>query len=206
MNASIYTASRKFKRKRSDNKGSAKLNQKTKTDSNYAANKSANSSSKKEKIDSKASAVTINKSDTLKGSKSTPYSNLDTVSTKVNSNSKDSVKQKCQQNLIIHYPFDVAQLSDSDKVIISKEIAKNGIAKITITGYTDSIGGDGKYNKQLSFKRAKIISMYLLDLGVGRNKILYNGLSSTSPLADNSTEQGRWLNRRTEILIEYTCK
>lgn len=203
MNARIYVASKKLKRKRSDKNGSVKGNQKSKSDSNYANNKPVNSGSKREKIDSKSKpvTVTISKPDTLKRG----ITNPDTVSIQVNSSSKDSVKQKCQQNLIIHYPFDVAQLSDSDKVIISKEIGKNQVAKIIITGYTDSIGGDGKYNKQLSFKRAKIISMYLLDLGVGKSKILYNGLSSTSPLADNGTEQGRWLNRRTEILIEYIC-
>ena len=187
-----FSSCLKLKRKKSDNKGS-------KTD---------NATVKKKAVDSKlkTATVAVNKPDTLKTNKSISYSKPDTVSTKVNLSSKDSIHLKCQQNLIIHYPFDVAQLADSDKVTISQEIAKNRIGKITITGYTDSIGGDGKYNKQLSFRRAKIISMYLLDLGVDRSRILYNGLSSTSPLADNSTEQGRWLNRRTEVLIEYICK
>ena len=91
----------------------------------------------------------------------------DSVSVINNLNEKDSLNLKCNQNLIIHYPFDVAQLAELDKKNILQEITRDEISKITITGYTDSIGGDGIYNKQLSFKRAKIISQYLLDGDLG---------------------------------------
>jgi outer membrane protein OmpA-like peptidoglycan-associated protein len=203
IHANIYTVSKKLKRNRSNKKGDAKLNQGTKTGSNHIANNSAKSSLKKDSISSQSN--TSNGSDSLKRTNSVFYSKSDSASIQSDLR-KENLNLKSNQNLIIHYPFDVAQLSGLDKENILQEISRNDITKITITGYTDSIGGDGIYNKQLSFKRAKIISQYLLDLGVQKNKIFYNGLSSKSPLSDNITEQGRWLNRRTEILIEYLCK
>ncbi len=201
IHTNIYTASKKIKRNRSNKKGDGKLNQSTKKDSNSLANNSVTPSLKKGSISPQSN--TSNEIDSLKENNKV-YSASDSVS--INPSRKENPNLKCNQNLIIHYPFDVAQLSHLDKETILQETTKNDITKITITGYTDSIGGDGIYNKQLSFRRAKIISQYLLDLGVQKNKIRYNGLSSKSPLSDNTTEQGRWLNRRTEILIEYLCK
>ena len=204
----MYTLSKKLKKNSGNKKGSGKLNQKSKTDASYTVRNKDTSSAKKDNTKSQSNklAGTTTEIDTLKRSIGASFVKSDSVSVINNLNEKDSLNLKCNQNLIIHYPFDVAQLSDIDKKNILKEISRNNVAKITITGYTDSIGGDGIYNKQLSFRRAKIISLYLIDIGVQKNKIRYNGLSSNAPLSDNATEQGRWLNRRTEILIEYKCK
>lgn len=74
--------------------------------------------------------------------------------------------------------------------------------KIVITGHTDNIGST-IFNKILSQKRAKEVAHFLIINGIDESRIEYAGLGSVKPIADNTTDAGRLLNRRVEfILIE----
>ena len=54
----------------------------------------------------------------------------------------------------------------------------------------------------LSEKRAKSVFDYLMeDQGVSSKRMTYEGKGVHEPVADNSTPEGRALNRRVEILI-----
>ena len=72
--------------------------------------------------------------------------------------------------------------------------------RIEIRGHTDNIGNDN-YNKKLSVERAASVYNYLIEKGIPKTRMKYRGFGPNIPVADNSTEQGRELNRRVEIFI-----
>jgi outer membrane protein OmpA-like peptidoglycan-associated protein len=72
--------------------------------------------------------------------------------------------------------------------------------KFEIEGHTDSIGGDG-FNQKLSEKRAGSVRDYLVDSGVSINNVSARGFGKTRPAANNTTAQGRKLNRRVEMIV-----
>lgn len=72
--------------------------------------------------------------------------------------------------------------------------------RIEIRGHTDNIGSEG-YNKKLSVERAASVYNYLLEKGIPKTRMKYRGFGPNVPVADNSTEEGRELNRRVEIFI-----
>jgi outer membrane protein OmpA-like peptidoglycan-associated protein len=69
-----------------------------------------------------------------------------------------------------------------------------------VSGHTDNIGSDS-YNLELSKKRAESVVVYLIVKGVPRARLSAKGYGSEKPIADNATEEGRALNRRTEFHI-----
>lgn len=72
--------------------------------------------------------------------------------------------------------------------------------KLEIDGYTDSIGSD-EYNQELSDKRAEAVRDFLVSNGVNMNSVVARGMGKADPVADNSTAQGRQLNRRVELIV-----
>ena len=70
--------------------------------------------------------------------------------------------------------------------------------KIVIQGHTDNKGKD-KTNQKLSEKRAKEVMKTLIKYGVKKNRIKAVGLGASCPVDDNSTEDGREMNRRIEM-------
>jgi outer membrane protein OmpA-like peptidoglycan-associated protein len=72
--------------------------------------------------------------------------------------------------------------------------------KLEIDGYTDSIGSD-EYNMELSDKRAEAVRDFLVSQGVNMNNVVARGMGKADPVADNSTAQGRQLNRRVELIV-----
>jgi outer membrane protein OmpA-like peptidoglycan-associated protein len=72
--------------------------------------------------------------------------------------------------------------------------------KLQIEGYTDSIGSE-EYNQTLSEKRAEAVRDYLVTSGVNMNSVVAQGMGKADPVADNSTAEGRKLNRRVEMIV-----
>ena len=77
---------------------------------------------------------------------------------------------------------------------------KNPTLRIEISGHTDNVGKDD-YNMTLSENRAKSVRQWLIDKGINTQRIVAKGYGKTKPIADNSTEEGRQQNRRTEFKI-----
>jgi len=71
---------------------------------------------------------------------------------------------------------------------------------VSIEGHTDNIGPPD-LNRDLSELRALAVMKGLLDRGVPKARMRYVGYGMSRPIADNSTMEGRQLNRRTEIII-----
>jgi outer membrane protein OmpA-like peptidoglycan-associated protein/Tol biopolymer transport system component len=96
--------------------------------------------------------------------------------------------------------FDIKNESKSelDKLVIL--LKENPKLKIQLTGHTDNVGLE-KDNLLLSANRAKSVVGYLLSKTVNAERLTYKGFGSTKPVADNSTDRGKALNRRTELSI-----
>jgi OOP family OmpA-OmpF porin len=69
-----------------------------------------------------------------------------------------------------------------------------------ISGHTDNQGG-ADYNLKLSDERAQSVVNWLVQHGVSKDILVAKGYGLTRPVADNSTESGRALNRRVEVTI-----
>ncbi|MBP6322716.1 MAG: OmpA family protein [Fusobacteriaceae bacterium] len=73
-------------------------------------------------------------------------------------------------------------------------------SKIVVSGFTDNVGSP-EYNAQLSQQRALSVSRYLTTRGVASGRLMSTGYGATNFIADNSTPEGRAMNRRVEIKI-----
>ena len=71
---------------------------------------------------------------------------------------------------------------------------------LEITGHTDSTGSNA-FNQQLSERRATSVANVLQANEVAFERILTDGYGEDRPIADNTTEQGRALNRRVELVM-----
>lgn len=71
---------------------------------------------------------------------------------------------------------------------------------IEIGGHTDDVGSD-ESNQILSLDRANAIKQYLVNKGVKADRIQTKGYGETQPIADNTKDDGRQKNRRTEVKI-----
>lgn len=79
--------------------------------------------------------------------------------------------------------------------------ADKKLAYIRIDGHTDSIGSD-RYNIDLSLKRAIAVASYLITHeGIDPKMIFVKGMGRSKMIADNTTTEGRRINRRFEILF-----
>jgi outer membrane protein OmpA-like peptidoglycan-associated protein len=72
---------------------------------------------------------------------------------------------------------------------------------VSVYGYTDTSGGV-QINEPLSVRRAREVVRYLESLGLAPRRIFkVKGWGSGRPIAENSTEEGRLINRRAELRI-----
>jgi outer membrane protein OmpA-like peptidoglycan-associated protein len=72
--------------------------------------------------------------------------------------------------------------------------------KFEIIGHTDSWGSD-EYNLDLSKRRAASVKKYLMSQGVDSSRLFTSGCGEKQPVADNSTPEGRAINRRIEFSL-----
>jgi outer membrane protein OmpA-like peptidoglycan-associated protein len=119
--------------------------------------------------------------------------------------------QKEQDALILTFKSDV--LFDTNSSTIKQTAYSSGeidrVAQILnrypdttlkVVGYTDSTGSE-EHNQQLSELRANAVKNALVIKGVNAARLMTMGMGESSPIADNSTEAGRQLNRRVNIVI-----
>ena len=89
-------------------------------------------------------------------------------------------------------------ITELDNVVLLMN--ENPKLKIQIGGHTDNVGKP-EDNVKLSLGRAVSVVNYLLGKGIKNDRLTFKGFGETKPIADNNTEQGRALNRRTELIV-----
>jgi len=85
-----------------------------------------------------------------------------------------------------------------DRLVTTLE--KNPKMQIEISGHTDDVGADD-VNLKLSSDRANAVKDYLLSKGIAQATVTAVGFGETKPVASNTTDDGKQLNRRVEFTI-----
>lgn len=109
------------------------------------------------------------------------------------------VKETISFNL--NFDFDKYQITEEMTPILSRAKAlleQDPSASYVISGHTDSTGSDA-YNQGLSERRADSVMSWLTANGVGADRMEAVGYGEGQPKYDNTTKEGRRLNRRVEI-------
>jgi OOP family OmpA-OmpF porin len=73
------------------------------------------------------------------------------------------------------------------------------ISSIDVVGHTDSTG-EASYNQALSERRAAAVEAFLA-AAYPNVPVSSRGMGEDSPVATNSTREGRQLNRRVEVQV-----
>jgi outer membrane protein OmpA-like peptidoglycan-associated protein len=77
---------------------------------------------------------------------------------------------------------------------------KRGPLRALIVGHSDA-HGSGRSNEHHAELRARLIADALEREGISRNLLRIEDASASQPLASNSTEIGRDLNRRVDVFL-----
>lgn len=96
--------------------------------------------------------------------------------------------------------FNLLPASKAELDHLVRLLANNKGLHIEISGHTDNVGGE-EYNNELSTKRAKSVYEHLVASGIEPSRLRYRGYGFSKPLSENINEEGRALNRRTEIVV-----
>lgn len=101
--------------------------------------------------------------------------------------------------------------TDSAKLLYSSENVLNAVLEILEThgeigmvlveGHTDNVGKPA-YNRKLSQKRAASVVQWLVEHDIARERLRFEGMGLTRPIADNDSDASRQKNRRVEFHIE----
>lgn len=76
----------------------------------------------------------------------------------------------------------------------------NSTMKIEVASFTDS-EGTAEFNLSLSQARAQAVVNFLFSAGISKEQLVAKGYGESNPIAPNTTEEGRQMNRRTEFKI-----
>lgn len=102
----------------------------------------------------------------------------------------------------VNFAFDSAVLDAKAQGILNEAariINENPSMRVRLLGWTDSIGTDA-YNLKLSQRRADAVKQYLTQHGVSASRMFAEGMGKSFRY-DNATEEGRYMNRRTELVF-----
>jgi outer membrane protein OmpA-like peptidoglycan-associated protein len=124
--------------------------------------------------------------------------------TKAAENMDKLVKYQMLKTETVLFPVNQFKLSSESKAQlddVAKMISSQERYMVEVQGYTDKTGG-ADLNQQLSQQRAAEVVRYL----VNEHKIPVRTISSigsgyTAPVADDSTRDGRKMNRRVEVRL-----
>ena len=78
-------------------------------------------------------------------------------------------------------------------------MTENPDLKFSVEGHTDSTG-NATSNQTLSEQRSQAIVAKLVELGIAQDRLTAVGKGQNSPIADNTTDEGRAKNRRVEFV------
>lgn len=92
--------------------------------------------------------------------------------------------------------------SESERILQNalKALNTNPSLNVEIVGHTDNTGGV-EINRQISFRRAESVRAWLVRNGISPKRLTVSGKGAESPIASNTTPEGRARNRRIEFRV-----
>ena len=104
---------------------------------------------------------------------------------------------------MINFDFDKSDIRAGDAAILDRKIAimqANPMLTLTVTGHADERGSD-EYNLALGNRRALAAKEYMVNRGIGADRIATASLGEEQPLDTMSNEDAWAKNRRDEFAI-----
>ena len=96
---------------------------------------------------------------------------------------------------------DLLPTSNTELDKLLRLMKANPTMRIEVGGHTDDVGADAD-NQKLSEDRASAVAKFLTGYGIDAARVSSKGYGETRPMASNGTDEGRALNRRTEITVQ----
>ncbi len=106
----------------------------------------------------------------------------------------------------IYFDYDAAQAESTSLQQLNRIVdamQKCAALELQVAGYADSDGSHA-YNDKLSERRAKSILRYITGQGVSDQRLKFNAYGERYPVAPNTSDEGKQLNRRAEISVTRT--
>ncbi|KUY74031.1 MULTISPECIES: OmpA family protein [unclassified Burkholderia] len=83
---------------------------------------------------------------------------------------------------------------------IGRTLRSAGINGVRVYGYSDE-EGEAAYDLELSRRRAEVVAIELVDVGLDGKRIAVVPKGKSDPVGDNRTPAGRMQNRRAAIVV-----
>ncbi|RLD90713.1 MAG: hypothetical protein DRJ29_15115 [Bacteroidetes bacterium] len=102
-----------------------------------------------------------------------------------------------------YFEFDDYKISETSYPILDQVVIilnRYPSLRLEIAAHTDNMGSF-EYNMTLSQKRTLSMVDYLVSQGIARDRLMGKGYGESRPIASNSSEEGRMMNRRVEFII-----
>ena len=103
----------------------------------------------------------------------------------------------------VFFEFDKATLTAESVTTLDKAVEvinASAAERLEIAGHTDSKGSD-EYNQELSQRRAEAVKAYFVEHGIDAARLEARGYGEGQPTHDNSSDEGRAMNRRVELKV-----
>lgn len=101
----------------------------------------------------------------------------------------------------VNFESGKAVLTEDSYVVLDRvaaSLAEWPEIRVEIRGHTDSVGSRA-FNRRLSGRRADSVRSYLMSRGIPPDRLTARGIGEDEPIAENTTAQGRFSNRRVEL-------
>ena len=129
------------------------------------------------------------------------YSTIEEIEKDIKNNETITDKKIVMENVFFEYNKSTLK-PESEKTLntVYDFLTNNPKVKIKVTGHTDN-KGENEYNLKLSIARAKAVANYLIDKGIDKSRVKYEGYGEAKPIVLNNNDENRQKNRRVEFEI-----
>jgi outer membrane protein OmpA-like peptidoglycan-associated protein len=103
----------------------------------------------------------------------------------------------------VYFDFNRSDLTQASKKTLHSLAARlqNSDSSLQVVGHTDDIGSES-FNLTLGEKRSMSAVEQMVERGVDAQRLEARTGGEATPIADNTTEEGRAKNRRVEIFVQ----
>lgn len=113
--------------------------------------------------------------------------------------------QRKSVTYFIYFNSSEVELNNSESIRLESlcdSLSNQKIKSILITGHTDDTN-DEESNMILSEKRAAFVKKFLVDKKFNTEIISVSAMGEANPISNNSTEKGKAMNRRVELMVKF---